>query len=90
MFDRPVEEPDQPEAVRAYRNTLGKEEQVIVCREYLWHVDGWDLFNDWLQKKSNMAVEVMSGHGYNQRIHEHVREYCEQLGSFWDFVCAEA
>ena len=81
---------DMPEPERAYKDALGREEQVIICKEYLTYAKGWDLFDDWLQNKSNMAVDVMSGHGYDKRIHENIREYCERLQSFWDFINAEA
>lgn len=80
MFDRPVEEPDEHEAIRAYTNTLGYDEQVVVCKEYLTHVKGWDLYDDWASAHSQFGKVDYPG----------ITAYCEQLRSFWDFVCAEA
>ena len=67
---------EEPDAVTAYRNTLGLGQQAIVAREYLDSVGGLGLYKDWLDGRGLQDTNI------------NITEYVESLGSFYDWLQA--
>lgn len=82
-FDRAQREYDQrepddmPEPERAYREGSTRQEQTVICKEFMAHTEGWGLYDDWLASKGIAPDDV------------ELRLYCEGLQSFWEFVSHE-
>ena len=71
---------EDSQAVRDYQGA-STEVQVAICKEFLDHVDGWELYQDW--------AWCLSKPGQDRGKFDRIREYCEKLPSFWDFLDLE-
>lgn len=57
-----------------YKEKSTREEQTVICKEYMQSVDGWGEYDDWLEGKQIGQSD------------EALRAYCERLDSFWEFL----
>ena len=59
---------------KEYRETLSREGQNEICKSFMAHVEGWKLYEDWLEGRQ---IEDSD---------QALRAYCERLDSFWEFL----
>ena len=56
---------------------LTREAQTALCREFMAHVEGWKLYEDWIESRQM---------DYSDQA---LRGYCESLYTFWEFISHE-